>query len=225
MLNRIKKIIQREKLQNSNLPGVILLFKRVIIVLNYKLRNLIIHIKKDGTFSSIDVMSMCSLFPKAVLDIVINDTKPRSVLDVGCGTGMSLGYFLENDIDAWGIENSAMAKTLSKNPDKILKFNLNNEVNLNKSFDLVWCFEVIEHIHPSYERNILNTLINHSNKIVLSAAKPGQQGHGHFNCQPQAYWVSKFNQKGYQYDYQVSQKLKQTNDSLSDNLMFFSKEI
>jgi hypothetical protein len=57
---------------------------------------------------------------------------------------------------------------------------------------LVCCFEVIEHILPGFENAFLNTLMNHSNNILISAARPGHDGHGHFNEKESAYWISKF---------------------------------
>lgn len=68
----------------------------------------------------------------------------KSVLDVGCGRGFSLAFFLENGIDAIGIEGSKLAIKNSKYPEKIQQKNLNKKVDLKRKFDVVWCFEVAE---------------------------------------------------------------------------------
>src|SRR5690242_4000162 len=59
---------------------------------------------QDGVFCRREEMPMCSLFPKEMLDWVLNAFRPASVLDLGCGIGRSLDYFLGNGIDALGVE-------------------------------------------------------------------------------------------------------------------------
>jgi len=224
MLQRFKKIIERERLKSPGKPGAILLVKRLIQVLLNKIFYLKMHVTKDGTFQSQDDVWMCSLFPQKILDVIIVDLKPRSVLDIGCGTGISLGYFLQHGIAAQGIENSAVAISQSAVKEKIIRHNLNQELNLNERFDLVWCFEVIEHIHPDFEGAFLKTLTNHSNRIILSAARPGQGGHGHFNEQEPAYWTRKFSELGYALNEAFTQKLKATGEMHAENLLCFEKK-
>jgi SAM-dependent methyltransferase len=221
MIKRIQTIIAREKQKKPSTSGFILLFKWIVKVTSHKIEHKIMVLKKDGTFSSQDHIFMCSLFPKKILDIILQEIKPKSVLDVGCGTGVSLNYYIQNGIDAYGVENSNLAIKQSKNPGKIIKHNLNKELNLNKKFDLVWCFEVIEHIHLDYEKNILKTLSNHSNIIILSAARPGQGGHGHFNEQPREYWIERFNAMAYDYDEALSKRLIEINETHAENLMVY----
>ena len=54
----------------------------------------------------------------------------------------------------------------------------------------MWCFEVAEHIHSKYVSSLLDTLTNHGNRILLSAARPGQGGLGHLKEQPPDYWIA-----------------------------------
>ena len=223
MINRLQRIIAREKIKYPNKNSLYLLINRFtqIQLENYKSFKMILM--KDSTFTSDSEIFMCSLFPKNVLNIVIKELNPTSVLDVGCGVGKSLEYFSNFDIETIGIENSAIAISKSLFKDKIIKHNLKHQFNLNRSFDLVWCFEVIEHIHPDYEEVFLQNLTSHSTKILISAAKPGQGGHGHFNEQASEYWLQKFKKLGYSYDEKFSAKVKATKDSHAENLMFFER--
>jgi SAM-dependent methyltransferase len=145
------------------------------------------------------------------------------VLDVGCGTGRTLSYLRDNGVDAFGVEGSDLAISRARHPDHILKHNLNRELNLGRRFDLVWCAEVVEHIHPRYERNLLNTLVNHSDLIILTAAQPGQGGEGHFNEQPFDYWISKFEVLGYSYDEPTTLNLRAAPEPYSENILVFHR--
>ena len=223
MIKRLQKIIAREKIKAPHISGALLLIKRVLKVLRRKLRNIIIHLKKDGTFASQEEMYMCSLFPQKVLDVLIKEMNFKSVLDVGCGTGVSLKYFIDHKIEAFGIENSEVAIAQSLVKDKIIRHNYNRELNLNMQFDCVWSFEVIEHIHPKYENNFLKTLINHSSVIIISGARTGQGGYGHFNEQEPEYWISKFRSLEYDEDEISTNKLKNTKELFSENLLCFTK--
>jgi len=221
---RIQQIIEREKLKHPDKSGFNLLKGRLLEIIRNKLNQLEMSIKKDSTFKSADELFMCSLYPKKVLEIVINEIHPKSVLDVGCGIGNSLKHYLNNNIDSWGIENSSTAISNSLVKERIIKHNLKRTLNLNKEFDLVWCFEVIEHIHPDYESNFLKTLCNHSKKILISAARPGQGGHGHFNEQEPEYWIDKFSKLGYKYDRDFTLKVRSNKENHADNLLFFIKD-
>jgi hypothetical protein len=90
-------------------------------------------------------------------------------------------------------------------------------------FDLVWFFEVTEHIHPDFERNFLNLLTSHSNLIILSAARPGQGGYGHFNEQEPGYLIEKLSTCRYTYDASFSERLRSTREVRADNLLWFKK--
>jgi 2-polyprenyl-3-methyl-5-hydroxy-6-metoxy-1,4-benzoquinol methylase len=220
---RIKNVIEREKLKYPGKPGFIVLRNRLGEIILTKLDRLIISLKKDSTFKSHKELFMCSLYPEKVLNIVISELKPKSVLDVGCGVGYSLNYYLSKMIDGWGVENSTMAISNSVVKERIIKYNLKKELNLNKKFDLVWCFEVIEHIHPDYEKNFLKTLTNHSDRILISAARPGQGGYGHFNEQRPEYWINKFGNLGYHLDEEFTAKVRATKENHAGNLLFFIK--
>ena len=115
-------------------------------------------------------------------------------MDVVCG--IPLDYFINNKIDAIGLENSSKVIEKAINKNKIIKHNLNKAFSINRDFDLVWSFEVIEHIHPDFELIFLNTISNKSPVIIISAARPGQGGQGLFNEQLPEYWIKKFKQFG-----------------------------
>jgi SAM-dependent methyltransferase len=223
MIKRLTQIIERERQRHPGKPAVILLGNRAIEVATHSFKTWRMRMRKDSTFTEEADLFMCSLLPTKVLSIVLDRVQPKTLLDVGCGTGMSLQYFLDHQVDATGVENSDIAIERSPVKAHIIKHNLNHVLDLKKQFDLVWCFEVIEHIHPAYEKNFLRTLVNHGNRIILSAARPGQGGHGHFNEQEPAYWIDRFAALGYDYEAAFAEELRATGETHSENLLCFAK--
>ena len=142
-------------------------------------------------------MGMCSLRPVAVLGAILERFKPRSVLDVGCGTGGSLAFFVEKGLDAMGVEGSALAISKNPNAERVRRHDLEIPLDLGRRFDLVWSFEVAEHLRPEKAETFLDTLTRHSDLVVMSAAPKGQGGDGHFNEQPPEYWIGLMNRRGY----------------------------
>ena len=223
MIKRIINIIKRGKIKKPNRHAMLLLFEGLCKGLKKKVNDKLMILKKDSTFSIDEDLYMCSLFPEKVLELVCRELKPSSVLDVGCGTGLSLNFFLEKGIAATGLENSNKAINISSVKIHIIKHNLNNIYLTEKHYDLIWCFEVIEHIHPKYEHNFLQTLIHHSDNILLSAARPGQGGSGHFNEQEPDYWVRKFSKLGYENDVELTVKFRSTGEPFTGNILYFKK--
>ncbi len=180
-------------------------------------------IRRNSTFNLESEMEMCSLFPEKILEEILLLFKPKSVLDLGCGKGASLDFFLARGIAVKGIEGSTLAISQARNPKLIFKYNLNKELNLNEKFDLVWSFEFIEHIHPKYVPNLINTFSNHSDTLILSAAHPGQWGVGHFNEQNDKYWIEKFKTANYYLNAEATARLRSLDEIFSQNMYVFER--
>lgn len=163
-----------------------------------KFRRHLLRARGNSIFVEEWEMGMCSLRPVAVLESVLERFKPGSVVDVGCGTGGSLSFFVGKGLDAVGVEGSTLA--ISKNPhaDRIRQHDLEIPLDLGRRFDLAWSFEVAEHLRPEKAGTFLDTLTRHSDLVVMSAAPKGQGGDGHFNEQPPEYWIGLMGDRGYQ---------------------------
>lgn len=167
---------------------------------------------------------MCSLRHPRKLKLMLELFRPRSVLDVGCGTGWSIDFLVEHGVDVLGIEGSALAISKARHPECILKHNLNKRVSLQREFDVIWCMEVVEHIHSKYVSNILATLTDNGDRIVLSAARPGQGGEGHFNEQPFDYWIAAFSRLGFSYDEDATALFRKLDEDFCENVMVFFRQ-
>lgn len=180
-------------------------------------------ITENSIFILEEEMSMCSIFPKEILDLTLELFRPRSILDVGCGTGISLDYFASRGIEVRGLEGSELAISKARHADRITLQDLHAPAHLGEQFDLVWCFEVAEHIHPAYVSQFLETLTNHGDRILLSAARPGQGGLGHLNEQLPEYWIEKMAAGGFAFDAEMTEKYQALPDHFAKNIMIFTR--
>jgi hypothetical protein len=118
------------------------------------------------------------------------------------------------DIAVIGVEASSAAIRASGCSDLIVRHVLRQPLELNRRFDLVWCFEVAEHIHPDYVETFLDSLVRHSDTVAMSAAPPGQGGEGHCNEQAQSYWIAKLASRGYCLHEEWTNELRAVNEFL-----------
>jgi hypothetical protein len=121
------------------------------------------------------------------------------VLDVGCGIGTWLRVFEEHGVaDYLGIDGDYVDKSLLKIPlTKFHPCDLQSMWSINRKFDLVISLEVAEHLNIDCAHQFIESLTNHSNLILFSAAIPGQQGQNHVNEQWLSYWVEIFKKHNY----------------------------
>jgi len=147
--------------------------------------------------------------PRAVVPIVMDLCRPKSVLDVGCGTGTWLKAFVENGVtDYYGVDGSDVALSkLHILPEKFLKIDLSRPFDLRRKFDLAVCLEVAEHLPENAADGLVASLVNHADTILFSAAIPGQGGQRHLNEQWPEYWEEKFSRRGYYFHDIIRQQI------------------
>jgi SAM-dependent methyltransferase len=132
-----------------------------------------------------------------LVDVLYELLKPSSVVDVGCGRGLILARFAEKGVRVRGIEGSRHAIARSQVGDRIVRANLERGVPLLGRFDLCVCIEVAEHLPERSARRLVEGLAALSDRVVFTAATPGQGGRHHVNEQPNSYWRSRFEEVGY----------------------------
>lgn len=181
------------------------------------------HWRQNSIFVEDWEMGMCSHRPEPLLDFVLDRFRPRSVLDFGCGTGRTLDLFLERGLDAHGVEGSARAISLARRPDRIRRHDFEKPLDLRRKFDLLWCFEVVEHIRPAKADLLLDSLARHSDLVVISAARPGQGGDGHFNEQQPEYWIKRMKSRGFMLLPEETAALRALPVTHSGNLLVFRR--
>jgi len=137
---------------------------------------------------------------RAVLPRLLELLSPKSIVDVGCGTGTWLRVARENGVDdVLGLDGPWVRPDhLEIPPDRFLAADLTAPPELDRTFDLVLSLEVAEHLPPSKAEDFVELLTTLGSVVVFSGAVPGQGGNGHTNEQWPEYWSSLFAQRGYE---------------------------
>ena len=151
----------------------------------------------DSFFGNMHVVSACSA--EVVVPLLMDKLSPRSVLDVGCGTGAWLNEFRRRGVtDIRGIEGDwAPGRFLEFADDLIHRADAGAGFDLGRRFDLVVSVEVAEHIEPGSARRFVENLTHHGDFVYFTAAVPGQGGTSHLNEQWPDYWSALFAEFGF----------------------------
>jgi SAM-dependent methyltransferase len=137
--------------------------------------------------------------PLAVLPIVFDLVKPKSVIDVGCGIGRWLAVARQLGAETpVGLEGP-WAKEIPKQVDQldIKYYDLEKRIEEAQQYDLAICMEVAEHLSQDRASSLVADLCRLSNAVLFSAAIPSQGGVNHVNEQWQHYWAELFASQSY----------------------------
>ena len=153
------------------------------------------------------------LYNAPLVTAVILDSFPlaESVLDVGCGTGVFAAEFARRGCRAVGLERSAYGRRLALRQQVDCRdFDLTQATaaDVPEKFDLVYCFEVAEHLTAALGDKLVNYLCGFNSPVVFSAAQPGQSGTGHVNEQSPTYWVRRFEEHGFSLEPLLTDKMR-----------------
>lgn len=137
--------------------------------------------------------------PRIIVPYLLEQLKPTSVVDVGCGTGTFLKVFKEHGIrQVLGLDGKWVdRKKLLIDENEFLETDLEQLIFLDRKFDLVLSLEVAEHLSEEAAETFVESLIAMGKIIVFGAATTAQGGQNHINEQEFAYWEYKFAIRGY----------------------------
>lgn len=155
-----------------------------------------------------------------------------SVMDFGCGLGQ-WGYKLnEWGMSYVGIDFGVPLDKLVIPQEQYLDHDLRKPLEFpfetTKLATLGICAEVAEHLEEEHADQLVETICRYSDKVLFSAACPGQGGVNHLNEQWQSYWAEKFEKHGlYPIMFDIRQKFWDNKDVgvwYRQNMVLYTRE-
>lgn len=139
---------------------------------------------------------------------LIDKFQIKSVLDVGCGIGLSQKFFHDEGCDTIGIDAEQVLRS-HKLKHKTQSHDITIDAYIGNKSDLVWCCEVAEHIEVAFVSNLVDTLVKNTQNVLAFCAAPiGAGGYHHVNCQNVEYWIEKIESAGLHYSQELTSKAK-----------------
>jgi hypothetical protein len=127
---------------------------------------------------------------------------PTCFFDFGCSTGTYLYQIKKHlpNIISVGFEFSDEAVQHAVCSD-IIQHDLTTPLTISKSpRTLGLCLEVLEHIEDIHWKSVLENITKNCDRVIFSAAVPGQGGVGHINCRLKIVWIKRFHELGWVVD-------------------------
>jgi SAM-dependent methyltransferase len=152
--------------------------------------------------------------------VVLSHVPARTIVDVGCGQGLTLAGFaqIDSSLSLRGFDDSpaalrrARARGLAVDALDILALRAPDAAAVAarlSDVDLAICLEVAEHL-PAWHAGKLLTILSAAKRLVFSAAHPNQGGRFHVNEQPAEYWIERLAAHGFSvapYDDQLRREI------------------
>jgi len=121
----------------------------------------------------------------------------KSVLDIGCGRGISTKWFMDHKCRVHCAEatDEGIETTVLPSRDLITQHDFTQGPWWpQETFDAVWAVEFIEHVHEDYMDNWLATMRS-AHYIITTHSKWG--GHHHVAIHHEWWWIEKFESRGF----------------------------
>jgi hypothetical protein len=136
---------------------------------------------------------------RTILKIVNEALHPKSVIDVGCGTGTWLKAWSELGVeDIFGIDGEYVRRDqLLISADRFQPMDLSAPTQISRQFELVESLEVAEHLPSSAAEPFVAFLTSLGSVVLFSAAIPNQGGVHHINEQWPEFWAELFSKHGF----------------------------
>ncbi len=137
-----------------------------------------------------------------IADAIVAAFSPRTIADIGCGTGVLMLALQKRGVSCQGFEYSAAAlETCRKRGLQVTPLNIETDpIPAGVRVDVAISTEVAEHLPESCADRFLDVLTALSDTVVLTAADTSPHSStDHVNEQPLSYWIAKMDARGYTY--------------------------
>ncbi len=140
-------------------------------------------------------------FFNQIADRIVQDLKPKRVLDAGCAMGYLVAALRDRGVEAYGIDVSEYA--ISKVREDVKPYCFIGSITdalpdkMPNKYDLVITIEVLEHLHAEEGEKAIHNLCALSDNILFSSTPSDFNELTHVNVQQQEYWARIFAKNGF----------------------------
>ncbi|WP_338045789.1 GtrA family protein [Parasedimentitalea marina] len=155
------------------------------------------HIYSNQFYDYIDAGARTSA--QAMISVVQPWLNAKSVVDLGSGRGVWTDEWTKAGVlDVAAVDGDYVDRDrLAVPKDKFHAADLTKTVDLGRRFDLAQSLEVGEHLAENASKALVESLTRHADRVLFSAAVPGQGGEFHINEKPLSFWQDLFASHGY----------------------------
>ena len=122
---------------------------------------------------------------------------PGSSLDAGCAKGILVGSLSALGVEAYGIDHSPVAIE-DGDPRAVGRLRVGSLTDpLGRTYDLVTCIEVIEHMSQPEAEAALDQLCAATDLLVLSSTPREFTEATHVNVRPGGHWAAMLHDRGF----------------------------
>ena len=161
--------------------------------------------KHLGGFTDIDLFGISP----AVWKDMVSYFGVKSLLDVGCGRGISTSWFALHGVDALCVEGSHDAVTKTMLPDPSTQL-VEHDFSRGpwwppRTVDAIWSVEFLEHVGRNFHHNYLPAFRKGA-LIFVTHSQWG--GWHHVETHNELWWISKFTGYGFVYSLELTNKVR-----------------
>ena len=140
---------------------------------------------------------------------MVSEYGVKSLIDVGCGKGVSTLWFETHGVDVLCVEGShdAVEQTLLPHPEtQVIEHDYSRGPYWPaKTYDAVWSVEFLEHVGRNFQYNYIQTF----RKSALIFASHSQWGGWHHTeVHNDDWWINKFESFGFKYSEKLTQQIR-----------------
>jgi hypothetical protein len=160
-----------------------------------------------GGFTDIDLAGISPALWKSM----VTDFGIKTLVDLGCGRGISTSWFLTHGVDAMCVEGShdAVMQTVLPNPSTQL---VEHDFSRGPWWpadtkDAVWCVEFLEHVGRNFHHNYLPVF---RKSALIFATHSTWGGWHHVEVHPEGWWIGKMQMYGFRYSKALTDQVRLT---------------
>jgi SAM-dependent methyltransferase len=136
--------------------------------------------------------------------------EPRSLIDVGCGSGALMLSLERLGISCLGFDvATAAVERCRERGLQARRLDVRGDPFPPDRADVVVSTEVAEHLPESTADRFVELLTTLAPIAVVTAALPGSNGKDHVNEQPNEYWIAKFGRWGFALEGALASRLRE----------------